>query len=170
MLSTGSDGYTWDARNHLVSTLSGASFQYDPFGRRVSKTTSGATTNYLYDGLNPVQELSGGAPTANLLGGLAVDEHFLRTDGSGPANFLTGPLESTLALADSAGVIQTSYTYEPFGNTSVSGPGQREFPPIHRPRDRRRGAVFLQGTLLLTSTSAVHLGVPDRVRGRAQPL
>ncbi len=35
MLSSGTDGYTWDARNRLVSTLSGASFQYDPFGRRV---------------------------------------------------------------------------------------------------------------------------------------
>jgi RHS repeat-associated protein len=121
MLSTGSDGYTWDARNHLVSTLSGASLQYDPFGRRVSKTISGATTNYLYDGLNPVQELSGGTPTANLVTGPNVDEHFLRTDSSGPANFLTDPLGSTVALADSSGAVQTTYTYEPFGNTTAAG-------------------------------------------------
>jgi len=64
MLSSGTDGYTWDARNQLVSTLSGASFQYDTFGRRVSKTISGSTTNYLYDGVNLAQELSGGVPTA----------------------------------------------------------------------------------------------------------
>jgi RHS repeat-associated protein len=96
-------------------------FQYDPFGRRASKTMNGATTNYLYDGVDPVQELSGSTVTANLLGGLAVDEHFLRTDASGPANFLTDPLGSTVALADSTGAVQTSYTYEPFGNTTASG-------------------------------------------------
>jgi RHS repeat-associated protein len=121
VVSSGTDGYTWDARNHLVATPSGASFQYDPFGRRTAKTISGVTTNFLYDGLNPVQELSGGTPTANLLGGLTVDEHFLRTDSSGPANFLTDPLGSTIALADPTGTIQTQYTYEPFGNATTTG-------------------------------------------------
>lgn len=47
MTSDGTNAYTWDARNRLVSTLSGAAFQYDPFGRRVRKTASGITTNYL---------------------------------------------------------------------------------------------------------------------------
>jgi len=56
MTSNGTDGYTWDARNRLVSTLSGASFQYDAFGRRTSKTIGGATTTFLYDGANAVQE------------------------------------------------------------------------------------------------------------------
>jgi RHS repeat-associated protein len=121
MLSSGSGSYAWDARNHLVSTLSSASFQYDPFGRRVSKTASGATTNYLYDGLNPVQELSGATPTANVLGGLLADEHFLRTDASGTSNFLTDALGSTLALADPTGAVQTQYTYDPFGGTTTQG-------------------------------------------------
>jgi len=30
--------------------LGAVGFQYDPFGRRVGKTASGITTNYLYDG------------------------------------------------------------------------------------------------------------------------
>jgi hypothetical protein len=35
VLSDGTNSYAWDARNHLVSMNSGgASFQYDPFGRR----------------------------------------------------------------------------------------------------------------------------------------
>jgi RHS repeat-associated protein len=135
MLSNGGDGYTWDARNHLVSTLSGASFQYDPFGRRVAKTVSGATTNYLYDGVNPVQELSGATPTANVLGGLPVDEHFLRTDASGPANFLTDPLGSTVALSDSTGAVQTSYTYEPFGNTTIAGSSMNPYQYTGREND-----------------------------------
>ncbi len=121
MLNSGSDGYVWDARNQLASMNAGAdSFQYDPFGRRVAKTASGATTNYLYDFSNPVQELSGTTPTANLLIGLGVNEHFTRTDSAGERNFLTDPLGSTVALTDSTGAIQTQYTYEPFGNTTAS--------------------------------------------------
>ncbi|PYX58555.1 MAG: hypothetical protein DMG76_08565 [Acidobacteria bacterium] len=52
MTSNGTDGYTWNARNNLVSTLSGANFQYDAFGRRTSKTVGGTTTSFLYDGAN----------------------------------------------------------------------------------------------------------------------
>jgi RHS repeat-associated protein len=119
----GTRTYTWDARNHLIS-ISGAvsaSFQYDPFGRRVGKTIGAATTSYLYDGANPVQELSGGAPSANLLTGLNLDEYFQRTDAGGPANFLTDALGSTLALTGPAGSTLARYTYDPYGNTTMTG-------------------------------------------------
>jgi hypothetical protein len=62
MTSSGTDGY---ARNRMVSTLSGANFQYDAFGRRTSKTIGGTTTNFLCDGSNPVQEVIGGTNTGN---------------------------------------------------------------------------------------------------------
>jgi RHS repeat-associated protein len=117
----GTNTYTWNARNQLVSIsgVASASFQYDPFGRRVSKTIGG-TTQYLYDGVNPVQEISGTTASANLLTG-GVDEYFQRTDSAGARNFLTDALGSTLALADSSGTIQTQYTFEPFGNTTATG-------------------------------------------------
>ena len=67
-----------------------------------------------------MQELAGGGPSANILTG-EVDEHFLRSDINGIWNFLTDALGSTAALADSNGAIQTQYTYEPFGNTSLTG-------------------------------------------------
>jgi hypothetical protein len=44
---------------------------------------NGAVTRFLYDGLNPVQELSASAVTANLLTGLSIDEYLTRTDGNG---------------------------------------------------------------------------------------
>ncbi len=122
LTNDGSNTYSWDARNHLVG-ISGAvtaSFGYDALGRRVSKTIAGTTTQFLYDGLNPVQEIQSGSPSANLLTGLNIDEYFQRTDSAGSRDFLTDTLGSTLALADSAGAIQTSYTYEPFGNTTAS--------------------------------------------------
>ncbi len=120
MTSSGTDGYTWDARNRMVSTLSGASFQYDAFGRRKSKTVGGTTTSFLFDGANAVQEVIGGTNTANSLSG-GVDEVFQRTDSAGARSFLSDALGNTLALTDSSGTVQTSYSFEPFGNTTQSG-------------------------------------------------
>jgi RHS repeat-associated protein len=123
LISDGVNTYMWDARNQLasISGASPASFQYDAFGRRAKKTVSGVTTEFLYDGVNPVQELSGGTPTANLLAGLAIDEYFTRTDAAGTRTLLADGLGSTLALLDSAGAVQTEYTYEPFGKVAVAG-------------------------------------------------
>ena len=49
--SNGSNTYGWDARDQLAS-ISGsglnASFQYDGFGRRLSKTINGTATGFLY--------------------------------------------------------------------------------------------------------------------------
>ena len=98
-----------------------ASFQYDAFGRRKQKTVNGTTTNFLYDGLNVVQELNGATPTANLLTSLGIDETLLCTDSAGARAFLTDGLGSTLALTDSAGLMQSEYTYEPFGKTTATG-------------------------------------------------
>jgi RHS repeat-associated protein len=119
----GVNTYTWDARDRLTAITGGvaATFAYDPFGRRTRKTISGQTTDYLYDWDNPVQELPDGAVLANLLTGLGIDEYFTRTDGSGRRTLLGDALGSILALTDDAGVVQTSYTYEPFGKTTVTG-------------------------------------------------
>jgi RHS repeat-associated protein len=126
LTNDGTNTYTWDARNHLSAISGGvsASFVYDPSGRRMNKTIGGTMTQFLYDGLNPVQELDGASPpnvTANLLTGLGIDEYFTRTDSSGTANFLTDNLGSVIALANSSSSIATSYTYEPFGNVTVNG-------------------------------------------------
>jgi RHS repeat-associated protein len=124
LINDGTNTYTWDARNHLVG-ISGAvsaNFQYDPFGRRVRATINGTTTDFLYDGANVVQEKIGGTPSANMLTG-GVDEVFSRTESSGTQSLLADGLGSTLALLSSAGVTQTEYTYEPFGNTTPGGAG-----------------------------------------------
>lgn len=114
----GASTYGWDARNQLSSMGGSAngSFGYDAFGRRIGRNS----TSFLFDGLNSVQELAGGSPTANVLAG-GIDENFLRSDISGTWNFLTDALGSTNALADSTGTLQTRYTFEPFGNTTLTG-------------------------------------------------
>ena len=123
LTSDGVRSYTWNARHQLASLtgpVNGA-FAYDAVGRRRSKTIGGTTTQFLYDGLNPVQELAGGTPAANLLTGLGIDEYFTRTDALGVRNYLTDALGSSVALTDGSGTIQTEFTYEPFGATTTSG-------------------------------------------------
>jgi RHS repeat-associated protein len=123
---TGTTIYTWNARNQLTG-ISGpgvtASFVYDGIGRREKKTINSNLTEFLFDEVNPVQETSGTTVLANILSGLAVDEFFARTDvpAATTSQFLPDALGSPIALADSAGAVQTEYAYEPFGGTTVTG-------------------------------------------------
>ena len=134
--SDGVNSYTWNARNQLASMNFGAnSFRYDAYGRRVTKTISSTTTNYLYDGANILQELSGTTPTANLLSG-GIDEVFTRTDSNGTANFLTDALGSAINLTDSSANSLVQYGFEPFGNTFVtSGSSANPFQYTGREND-----------------------------------
>jgi len=124
--SGGTTTYTWNARNQLTG-ISGpgvsASFVYDGLGRREKKTISSNLTEFLFDGVNPVQETSGAAILANILPGLGIDEFLTRTDvGAGKTSFLlSDALGSSIALTDAVGAVQTEYSYEPFGKTTLTG-------------------------------------------------
>jgi RHS repeat-associated protein len=125
LTNDGAKSYTWNARDQLTALAGGVStnFQYDAIGRRRAKMTGGITAGFLYDGLNVVQELSGGSPSASLLGGLTIDEIFSRSISGGVEYLLTDALGSTLALSNSSGDAQSHYTYEPFGATTATGAG-----------------------------------------------
>ncbi|HEV2201013.1 MAG TPA: RHS repeat-associated core domain-containing protein [Bryobacteraceae bacterium] len=116
MTSDGIRSYTWSARNQLTA-IGTTAFQYDGYSRR---SQNGAGVSFVYDGLNPVQEIVGGSVRANLVTG-GLDEYFARTDSGGTSSFITDALGSTLALADSTGTVQTQYTFDPFGNTTLTG-------------------------------------------------
>ena len=124
--SNGTTLYSWNARNQLAG-ISGpnvnATFVYDGLGRREKKTIGGNLTEFLFDGVNPVQETSGATVLANMLTGLGIDEFFTRTDVAAgtTSTLLADALGSAVASADPAGAIQTEYTYEPFGKTTASG-------------------------------------------------
>jgi RHS repeat-associated protein len=91
--------------------------------RREKKTINSNVTEFLYDGLNPVQETDGSTILANILPGLGIDEFLTRTDvvAGVTSSFLTDALGSPIAVTDNSGVVQTEYTYEPFGKTTLSG-------------------------------------------------
>jgi RHS repeat-associated protein len=50
-----------------------------------------------------------------------LDEVLVRTDSSGALSPIGDGLGSVVALSDSAGTVQTQYTYEPFGKTTTAG-------------------------------------------------
>ncbi len=122
--------YTWDVRNRLTGmsgykadcTILTASFDYDAIGRRISKTINGTTTQYLYDSFDIIQELQGGTPTVNYVRSLKIDEPLTRIKADGTIrHYVADALGSIIALTDDSGVVQTTYTYDPFGNVTVSG-------------------------------------------------
>ncbi|MDQ3724686.1 MAG: DUF6531 domain-containing protein [Actinomycetota bacterium] len=123
LIEDGSNEYSWNARGQLTGITGGttASFGYDPFGRRISKTLGGTTTKMIYDGPNVVQESVGGSVTANLINGLRIDQVFSRATSTGTDSYLTDQLGSTVALADGGGEVDTTYAYEPFGKVSSAG-------------------------------------------------
>ncbi|MGH7961736.1 MAG: RHS repeat-associated core domain-containing protein, partial [Candidatus Binatia bacterium] len=89
----------------------------------MKKTLNGQNTEYLSDGVNPLQEqaVAGGPWTALMMLGLGVDEVLARADSSGVHYFLPDALGSTVSLTDSFGVTEAEYSYTPFGETTRTG-------------------------------------------------
>jgi RHS repeat-associated protein len=129
--SCGTTNYTWNARNQLVG-ISGfdsacspltASFEYDGLGRRIEKTINGRTIDYLYDGMDIVQEIENGVPTVNYIRTLNIDEPLARIElATGKVRYYhTDGLGSIIGLTNESGQEVTQYAYDPFGNVTISG-------------------------------------------------
>ena len=130
--------YAWDARNRLAGisrTGLTASFVYDGLGRRTSKTINGATTGFWYDENDVYAELTGAIPSATYIRGLSIDEPYIRK-GASDEFYETDALGTSVALTNTTGMSQTTYTYEPFGNTTRTGtPSSNAFEYTGREND-----------------------------------
>jgi RHS repeat-associated protein len=135
LTSDGTNTYTWDARNRLTAVSGGvsASFTYDALGRRISKTITGVTTQFQYDGNDIVQE-SGASGVATYLRSLNIDEPFVRQSSSNEY-YHTDALGSVLALTGQTGSAQTTYSYEAFGKTTITGSSTNPFQYTGREND-----------------------------------
>lgn len=125
LIGAGSVSYVWDERDRLKSIERNgsqvANFQYDAFNRRIVKSLGAENINLLYDGQQIVQEQKNGAISANLLTGLRLDEYFQRTTEGVSTTYLQDALDSTIALTDETGQVQTHYAYNAYGGVTVSG-------------------------------------------------
>jgi RHS repeat-associated protein len=128
--STGTRTYTWDFENRLASVaLPGTSgtvtFKYDPFGRRIQKAfTQNSTTtvtNYLYDGVNSIEEVdSNNNELARYSQGVHIDEPLAERRSGTIVFYEQDGLGSITSLSGSTPALQNSYTYDAFGNLTVS--------------------------------------------------
>ena len=114
--------FSWDYRNRLtgVTDTAGlaASYGYDVNNQRISKTTGGVTTRYVYDRGNVALEFNGAAtpPTVRYFYGLGTDQILAQEKGTGNVSWqLTDQLGSVRALVGNDGVLRNRYEYDAFG-------------------------------------------------------
>lgn len=123
LTSDGTSTYTWNARGQLasVATPSGTStLGYDPTGNLISTTVGGVTTTFAYQHAQLIsQSTSGGASYAFLNGPTGTLSSTNTASGAVQA-YLPDALNSTLALVNSAGNVQASYSYDLLGNAASS--------------------------------------------------
>ena len=81
---------------------------------------SSTQTGFVYDRGNFVQELTGSTVKANLITG-GIDEVFQRKEASATRYPITDALGSVVALSDGSGVLQTEYSFEPYGKATATG-------------------------------------------------
>jgi len=125
--TTGTTNYTWDFEDRLVSVaLPGTggtiNFKYDPMRRRIQKSSStGTTTNYVYDGANLLEELdSTGNVLARYSDGLGIDEPLAMLRGGTTSFYEADGLGSITSLSNGAGALANTYTYDTFGKVTAS--------------------------------------------------
>jgi RHS repeat-associated protein len=137
LTNDGTNTYVWDARNRLVAMSGGATatFNYDTLGRRTSKTLNSVVSQFVYDGNDVLAEIGGGAVGASYLRSLNVDEPFIRQTSSGSEYYHADALGSSLALSNTQGESATTYAYEPFGKTTVTGGSSNTFQFTGREND-----------------------------------
>jgi hypothetical protein len=126
--STGITTYAWDFENLMTSVALPASggtvsFRYDPFGRRIYKSSSSGTSIFAHDGDNLVEETnSSGAAIARYSQGLNIDEPLAMLRSSTISFYQADGLGSVTSLSNAAGALAQIYTFDSFGKqTATSG-------------------------------------------------
>ena len=147
--SSGTTTYSWDFENRLASVSLPASggtvyFKYDPFGRRIYKSSSSGTSIYAYDGDNLVEETnSAGTAVARYSQGLNIDEPLAMLRSSTTSYYQADGLGSVTSLSDTSGNLPSTYTYDSFGNlVATSGSIVNNFRYTGREFDSETGVYY----------------------------
>ena len=123
---------------------SGVTFKYDPFGRRIYKSSSSATSIFAYDGENLIEETnSGGAVVARYELTQSVDDPLAMLRSASTSYYHVDGLGSVTSLSNSAGSLAQTYGYDSFGKqTSSSGSLTNTFQYTARESDPETGLYY----------------------------
>ena len=96
-------------------------FKYDPFGRRIYKSSSSGISVFAYDGDNLVEETNAaGAVVARYSQTQNIDEPLAMLRSGATSYFHADGLGSITSLSNAAGSIANTYTHDSFGKLTAS--------------------------------------------------
>jgi RHS repeat-associated protein len=132
-IDDGTNLYSYDEENRLTKVVDKhtqvvlGQYQYDAFGRRVSKIDNmGIQTFFYYDDWRTVEEQSSmGVTQATYVFGNKLDEVLTmdRIGEPGPFYYHQNTLWSEFALTDSSGKAVEGYSYDAYGYQTIHLPG-----------------------------------------------
>ncbi|MBL8013328.1 MAG: hypothetical protein JNN05_05720 [Candidatus Omnitrophica bacterium] len=127
----------------FTKTGTTASYAYDAFNRRVSKTVNGTATFYVYDGDDIIEERnSAGTLVADYVHGDQTDEPLTMTRSGTTYYYFTDGLGSVRQLTNSAGVVQQTYDYNSYGKLALAPTVVNPFTYTGREYDTESGNYY----------------------------
>jgi RHS repeat-associated protein len=117
--------YTWDFENRLVSAVvpgtGTVTFKYDPFGRRVQKSSALGTTNYLYERDTLLEEVgNSGNVLASYTHSPGIDKPLAEIRSGTASYYEQDGQGSVSSVSNSAGSTSNTYTYDSYGKVTAS--------------------------------------------------
>ncbi len=127
LTSDGTKDYAYDFKNRLVQVKQSgggpivAQYLWEATDRRVRKVTPAATTRYLYDGLQCVEDRDGaGVVQRQYVWGPELDNLLQERTASATLFAHENAIGSIAALSDVFGAVVERYRYDPFGKTTIA--------------------------------------------------
>lgn len=115
-------GYTYNGAGQLtgVSGTATASYTYDGAGLRASKTVGGTTTVFTWDTAGSTPQLLSDGTTDYVYGPAGVPVEQFNASGAGNQQYYFADAHgSTVALTNSSGAVDATWTYSPWGQTTA---------------------------------------------------
>jgi RHS repeat-associated protein len=133
--------YSWDFENRMTQVVvpgtGTVAFKYDPFGRRIYKSSPNFTGIFAYDGGNLIETAnSSGTVLASYTQGENLDEPLAELRSGGSSYYEADGLGSITSLSISTGTVANTYAYDSFGNlTNFTGTLKNPFQYASRESD-----------------------------------